>query len=808
MWIMKKLIKKGLRKEFIKSKLAKHVLIFIFFVFVSLLFFHPVLQGKLIVQSDIVQYTGMAKELKDYRLENNSETYWINNAFSGMPTYQLGAKFPNNFIKKIDLTIRFLPRPADYLLLYFIGFYFLMCSLKIEYRLAILGALSFGFSTYLIVIIGAGHNAKAHAISYMPFVLGSIIYIFRKKYFKGFILTSIFSGLQICANHFQMTYYLLFILFLMGIWFFYDLIKNKDYEHLGKSSLALVFSALFALLFNISMLLTTAEYASESTRGNYSNLTINEDGSQKMNNNGLEKEYITQWSYGVFESLNLFIPRIMGGGSSEELEMDSNFYTFLKANDYSSVEANQIIQNTPMYWGDQPFVEAPAYLGITVFFLFVFSIFLYRGKHRGWLLAAIITSLILSFGKNLSFITDFFIDYVPMYNKFRAVSSIQIILEICIPIMAIFALSHLFRDKNENFKSLLKSLNKTSLSFVLIIAILFVYSDFLSFSGVSDKMIDSQIVDVLVEDRKSVFYNQLFITIVYVAILHAIIYLYIRKKLNKNKTLLLLGIIIVFDLVGFSKNYVSAENFTSKNKVLVPYESDFIYDEISKDKSDYRVLDLTNSTTRVNYFFNSVSGYHAAKLGRYNDLMNFYLNKNHINSLNMLNTKYIIFPDENGAAQLFTNPDHSGSAWFVNKTISVNSDNDEILALDTLNFKNTAISQNFNSKKYSNKNSSIKLVEKKSNYINYDVQTDNLSLIIFSEIFYPYGWKSFVNGVEVEHHRYNYLLRGIEVPEGKHKVEFLFDPEIVQRTSNISLYSSISFLMIIIIGFVYKMNNE
>ena len=241
MWIMRKLIKKGLRKEFIKSKLTKHVLVFIFFVFVSLLFFHPVLQGKLIVQSDIVQYTGMAKELKDYRLENNSETYWINNAFSGMPTYQLGAKFPNNFIKKIDLIIRFLPRPADYLLLYFIGFYFLMCSLKIEYRLAILGALSFGFSTYLIVIIGAGHNAKAHAISYMPFVLGSIIYIFRKKYFKGFILTSIFSGLQICANHFQMTYYLLFILFLMGIWFFYDLIKNKDYEHLGKSSLALVF---------------------------------------------------------------------------------------------------------------------------------------------------------------------------------------------------------------------------------------------------------------------------------------------------------------------------------------------------------------------------------------------------------------------------------------------------------------------------------------------------------------------------------------------------------------------------------------
>ena len=445
------------------TDIVKHLSVIIFFIITSLLFFSPVLKGKKILQNDIVQYSGMSKELKDFRDKNDEETYWVNNAFSGMPTYQLGAKYPHNYIKQLDLLIRFLPRPADYLFLYFLGFYFLMLSLKVEYRLAVLGALSFGLSTYLIIIIGAGHNAKAHAISYMPFVLGSIIYVVRKRYLLGFFLTTIFLGLQLTSNHFQMTYYLMFIVIIMAIWFIINCIKEKDFNHFKSTSFTLFAALIFSLLLNSSNLLATIEYSAESTRGNSSFLTINPDGSYKDDDStGLDREYITQWSYGIFESLNLFIPKIMGGGSSEKLDQNSSFYTLLRNNGYSPIESNQIIKNSPTYWGNQPFVEAPAYLGIVVFFLFVFSVFLYRGNHRGWLLASIIVSLLLSFGKNFSLLTDFFIDYFPIYDKFRAVSSIQVILELCIPIFAVLGLSKLISQEVE-YKSKFRALNYTAI---------------------------------------------------------------------------------------------------------------------------------------------------------------------------------------------------------------------------------------------------------------------------------------------------------------------------------------------------------
>ena len=487
-------------KKSTKINIAKHITVIIFFIITAVLFFSPVLKGKKILQNDIVQYSGMSKELKDYRSNYEKETYWVNNAFSGMPTYQLGAKYPHNYIKKLDLLIRFLPRPADYLFLYFIGFYFLMLSLKIEYRLAVLGALSFGFSTYLIIIIGAGHNAKAHAISYMPFVLGSIIYVVRKKYIIGFILTAIFLGLQLTANHFQMTYYLMFIVIVMAIWFVVKCIKENDRVHLIKTIVVLFTSLVFSLLMNSSNILTTMEYSKESTRGNSSSLTINSDGSPKENfSKGLDREYITQWSYGVFESLNLFIPKIVGGGSSEKLDSNSSFYQILRKSGYSPLESNQIVKNSPTYWGNQPFVEAPAYVGIAVFFLFVFSVFLYRGNHRSWLLASIILSLLLSFGKNFSFLTDLFISYFPIYDKFRAVSSIQVILELCIPIMAILGLSSLFSDKIMT-KSKIRALNFTGMVFLLILIVLYLIKGFLPFSGISDQYMDETIVEALIED--------------------------------------------------------------------------------------------------------------------------------------------------------------------------------------------------------------------------------------------------------------------------------------------------------------------
>ena len=792
-------------KKSTKINIAKHITVIIFFIITAVLFFSPVLKGKKILQNDIVQYSGMSKELKDYRSNYEKETYWVNNAFSGMPTYQLGAKYPHNYIKKLDLLIRFLPRPADYLFLYFIGFYFLMLSLKIEYRLAVLGALSFGFSTYLIIIIGAGHNAKAHAISYMPFVLGSIIYVVRKKYIIGFILTAIFLGLQLTANHFQMTYYLMFIVIVMAIWFVVKCIKENDRVHLIKTIVVLFTSLVFSLLMNSSNILTTMEYSKESTRGNSSSLTINSDGSPKENfSKGLDREYITQWSYGVFESLNLFIPKIVGGGSSEKLDSNSSFYQILRKSGYSPLESNQIVKNSPTYWGNQPFVEAPAYVGIAVFFLFVFSVFLYRGNHRSWLLASIILSLLLSFGKNFSFLTDLFISYFPIYDKFRAVSSIQVILELCIPVMAILGLSSLFSDKIMT-KSKIRALNFTGMVFLLILIVLYLIKGFLPFSGISDQYMDETIVEALIEDRKEIYVSQLLKSFIFISIIFSLIFLFIKEKLNKNYFIVSLAIIISTDLILFSKNYVNDENFVDAVNVENPYNLDEVYKSIIDDKSDYRVLDLTENSTKPNYFFNSINGYHAAKLGRYNDVMDFYLNKNHLNTLSMLNTKYIIFNQE-GEKQIFKNEFSSGSAWFVKENINVFDDDQEIKSLDTLNYKEISVSQSFESKKYYNNTSSIVVAEKKSDYIRYDVSSDDTGLIIFSEIFYPKGWKAYINDQEVTMERFNYILRGLEVPKGKHRLEFVFDPTIVKLSSNISLFSTLGFVFIILVMILKRKN--
>ena len=792
-------------KKSTKINIAKHITVIIFFIITAVLFFSPVLKGKKILQNDIVQYSGMSKELKDYRSNYEKETYWVNNAFSGMPTYQLGAKYPHNYIKKLDLLIRFLPRPADYLFLYFIGFYFLMLSLKIEYRLAVLGALSFGFSTYLIIIIGAGHNAKAHAISYMPFVLGSIIYVVRKKYIIGFILTAIFLGLQLTANHFQMTYYLMFIVIVMAIWFVVKCIKENDRVHLIKTIVVLFTSLVFSLLMNSSNILTTMEYSKESTRGNSSSLTINSDGSPKENfSKGLDREYITQWSYGVFESLNLFIPKIVGGGSSEKLDSNSSFYQLLRKSGYSPLESNQIVKNSPTYWGNQPFVEAPAYVGIAVFFLFVFSVFLYRGNHRSWLLASIILSLLLSFGKNFSFLTDLFISYFPIYDKFRAVSSIQVILELCIPIMAILGLSSLFSDKIMT-KSKIRALNFTGMVFLLILIVLYLIKGFLPFSGISDQYMDETIVKALIEDRKEIYVSQLLKSFIFISIIFSLIFLFIKEKLKKNYFIVSLPIIISTDLILFSKNYVNDENFVDAVNVENPYNLDEVYKSIIDDKSDYRVLDLTENSTKPNYFFNSINGYHAAKLGRYNDVMDFYLNKNHLNTLSMLNTKYIIFNQE-GEKQIFKNEFSSGSAWFVKENINVFDDDQEIKSLDTLNYKEISVSQSFESKKYYNNSSSIVVAEKKSDYIRYDVSSDDTGLIIFSEIFYPKGWKAYINDEEVSIERFNYILRGLEVPKGKHRLEFVFDPTIVKLSSNISLFSTLGFVFIILVMILKRKN--
>lgn len=789
---------------------SHHFLVFILFVIISVSYFSPILKGEKIYQNDIVQYTGMAKEQNDFRNLNDSETYWTDSAFSGMPTYLLGAKYPHNYIKKIDLFLRFLPRPADYLLLYLINFYVFLLVLKMDYKLAFLGSVFFAFSTYLIIIIGAGHNSKAHAIAYMPLVLAGIILVFNKSYYTGFFITTLALGLEICANHFQMTYYLMFIVVLLGLYYLFNFYKRKLLKEYFKS-IAILFSALFfSIALNASTIMSTYEYSKQSTRG-LNEITISPDGNQ-IQSDGLDYDYITEYSYGFFESLNLFIPRLIGGGSVEKLDSDSESFKYFKSIGANTIQARDATEFSPTYWGSQPIVEAPAYIGIVVFFLFILSIFLVSNRNKYWLLSSIIISLLLSYGKNLSFLTDIFINFFPFYNKFRAVSSIQVILELCVPVLAVYSL-HTIIHKNITSKVLKTALNKTLAVFVILVIGLYLSIDLFDFRGVNDSLyVDAYgpgYLDALKLDRIILFKSDLFRTFIYVILSFLILSFYRKKIISSNLLIILFLIIGSYDLVGFNHNYVNSDDFVKSKNVEVPYKANKADVSILNDKSKFRVLDLTSNSTKASYFHNSVLGYHAAKLSNYDALLKFYISKNHMPVLNMLNVKYFISKNDNDEFEAYVNEDANGNAWFVENIYKVDSQNEAILSLDSLNLNKSVVSTKIRSQKFKIlDNSTINLVEFKSNYLKYTASNNEDGYAVFSEIFYPHGWKVYVNGTETNFDNVNVALRGLYLNKGNNTIECYFSPDVVNKSSYVSLGSSLLLFLLMMSSLFYNIKNR
>ena len=760
-----------------------------------------------------MHYIGMAQQQKEFAEATGEETYWTNSAFGGMPTYQLGAKYPHNYIKKLDLTLRFLPRPADYLFLYFIGFYILLLSLKVDFKLAALGAIAFGFSTYLIIILGVGHNSKAHAIAYMPLVLAGIVLVFRKKYILGFLLTVVASGLEIVANHPQMTYYLLFLIIVLGITYLIDAYKKGVLPHYFKSVGLLALAGILAVGLNATSLMATQQYAKESTRGK-SELTINPDGSKKELTSGLNKDYITEYSYGIAETFNLYIPKFMGGGNSEDVGRDSETYKAYINLGASPMDALDASKNAPMYWGDQPIVEAPAYVGAVIIFLFVLGLFLVKGRLKWWLVGGTILSLLLSYGKNLGFLTDFFIDYVPLYNKFRAVSSIQVILELCIPVLGIFALVCLFNDSKANEEKLKALKITTIITASLAVVFLLFKSVLFDFEGLrDDQYIEAYgrpFINAVIEDRMSLFTTDTIRTLILVLLSAGAIYLFLKKKLSENLTVVVFAVLILFDLVTVDRQYVNNDDFISAIRVDRPYQATAADKEILKDKAHFRVLDMSSQGQsqpgRAAYFHNSLFGYHAAKLGRYNDLMEFHIYNNNMNVLNMLNTKYII-AEEQGQVFPYTNTDANGNAWFVSSLKQVENANKEIKLLDSLDTKNETITTQSTAEKSKtfiiDSTASITLKEFKPNYLKYESNNSNDGFAVFSEIYYGEGWSAYVDGELMPYIRVNYVLRGMEVPKGSHIIEFKFEPEVVETGSKIALASSAVFGILLLLGIYY-----
>ena len=779
-------------QSWIKDLLSKQNLLHLSvvggFMLIALLFYYPLLGGKKLFQSDIQQYDGMSRQLKESRQIEDREIYWIDNAFVGMPTYQLGAQYPIDVLTPLYKIIRILPRPAHILFLYLLASYCFLLVLKVPWHTSLFGAIGFGFSTYLLIILQVGHNTKALAVGYIPLVFSGIVLLYRNPKPFAFILTVLALALQIRANHYQMTYYMLLLILVFVASIAWDHFQKKTYKQFFIPTLWLVLAGIFSLGLNATPLLATAEYAKFSTRGK-SELKLTADGRPKTEiSTGLAYDYITEYSYGIFESFNIIAPRIQGGGSREDIGEDSELYTFLLQQGVPPGQAAQIVTNIPTYWGSQPILEAPAYIGITIFFFAILGIILVRGPTRNALLIGALLSLFLSWGKNLPLLTDFMIDYFPFYNKFRAVSSIQVILEFCLPVLAALGMNALFSFPKEKWKKLLKIF---MYPMAILVLLLLIKGSF-SFQGLNDsyyrEIFGTSIFEMIIDARKDFYSADVLRALIYSLVLSVIILAFVLKKIKPVVFLSLSICIVLVDLLSISERYIDRDLFVSQNAQTIGFQKTPADQAILQDTTRYRVMEpqLGLTGARTANFHNSIGGYHGAKPRRLEELYNFY-NENQLRHiLDLLNIKYFLFQDSLGLR-----PSQNGSAigpvWLVDSLNVVPNADAALQAMKTLAVDKTAIIEQKDIKTkmpkvfISDSLDSISLLSAKIDRLSYAVNLSSERLAIFSEMYYPMGWQLEIDGKLQDILRVNYILRGALLPAGKYRIDFSFEPKVVQR---------------------------
>ena len=817
----------------------------ILFIAIALIYTNPVFQGKEIIQHDIVQYKGGAKELLDYRAKHGEETYWSDAMFGGMPTYQTGAQFRGDIIKHVDNALNFLPKPANYLFLLFAGFFLLGLTAVRNWKYALLGATFFGLSTYFYIIISAGHNGKVHTIAYFaPLLAGILLVYIRKKYLLGFVVTALFMGLQIAANHFQMTYYLF-----IGIGFLFlselirVLLKKSDWKHFGISSGVLALAFLLGIGMNSQRLLANREYAEETVRGKQ----ILEDKKQNhASKDGMNRDAMLMWSYGKLETLNLFIPRIYGGSSQEKGSdrIMQNIQDLVQENATSQEEVDNIVKgfSSPTYWGEQPGTAGPAYQGAVVCFLAFLGFFFAPKKYKYWILGTSVLTIMLAWGSNFLIVSDLFIDFVPLYNKFRAPSSILVVVELLFPLIAIVGLYSFFNNKNlttEYKQKILMYAGGGVLAFLLLMLV-FGKSLLGFYTETEKRYLPSYIIDYLIDERYGMFREDSIKAIFYVGAVLGVLFLTMKQKLTQNIALIIIGAVSFFDLWSVNKRYLNNDNFVDKEFVQEPFVtevSDYLIEKAGdntevqrllaqaemnktlsilteKDKGHYRIFNSITSPfneTTTSYFKSSVGGYHAVKLRRYDDLINEYFsetdNKKTLNILNMLNTKYILLGSlQEPRAEI--NPNANGNAWFVSDIQFVKTPNEEIKAVGEIDNKKTAVVSVEDQKYFEGKNlqsDSTAVIELKNyqpNQLELKTQSKTPQLAVFSEIYYPKGWKMLLDGKEVPYIKANYLLRAVFVPAGNHEVRMVFEPEVIEKGKIISMSAFGIFLLLSVGGFL------
>ncbi len=802
-------------------KSGPYILAVVLFLVISVIYFSPVLEGKRLQSSD-GQFMGMSKEIVDYRNATGKEALWSNNMFSGMPAYLTSTIYSGEILSRIQRSLTSVSTPVIVLFFSFLFFFILCVLLDMGVWTAFAASLAYGLMTFNFAVMATGHFTKAHALTYTALVVAGILVAFKKNKITGSLIAAVGLSLMLSANHLQMTYYAVILILILGITYLVFAVREKTLPDFTKTVGFLLIAVLFAVGTNFSRLYTTYEYGKYSMRGQ-SELSLNNENKSS----GLDKEYILDYSYDLGEAMTAFIPRFKGGGMSEPLTNTSETYKFL-AESQGADKAKKMVQSgMPMYWGSQPISGAPFYFGAVLCFLFVLGIFLVKGKDKWWLVAVFVFSLLLSLGKNFSFLTNIMLDYFPEYNKFRDVKNIIVIEQFAMALLGALAIKEVYQRKisSVEFMNGLKYAFGITGGLALIFAVIPGLAG--SFSGSTDAQYlkmgyPQQFINALMADRESALRIDAFRSFIFVLLAAGGLWAYWNNKIKAQYAIILWVGLVAIDMWPIDKKYFNNDNFTSKKEAAIPFKEMPVDKEIKKDKDlYYRVLNLQNPMTdaRTSFFHKSIGGYHGAKMKRYNELYSYaiepemrslitaFQKPESIDSvmallpvINMLNTKYYIY-DLNQPP--LTNAHALGNAWFVKSAKVVDSADQEVTAIKNFDPKSTAIVNKSFDKDLSGFTSGsgegeIKLTEYQPNDLKYEATVNSGSqLAVFSEIYYPKGWKSFIDGNETPHIQVDYVLRGLVIPAGKHQVEFKFEPNSYYLGNKVSLASSILLLLTI-----------
>ena len=810
------------------KRILPDIVVIILFAVISFAYFFPaVTEGRILSQHDSVAGIGAGEEAKEYLERTGERTRWTNSIFGGMPTYQMAPSYDStDTLKGVEkLYHLYLPNYVWYVFVMLLGFYILLRAFDFSVWLASLGAVLWAFSSYFFIIIAAGHIWKFVTLAYIPPTIAGMVLAYRGKYLSGGLLTAVFVALQIVSNHVQMSYYFLFVMLFMAVAFGVDAWQKKEMPQFLKATGVLLMAGILGVCINLSNLYHTYEYSKETMRGKSE---LVKPDSHNQTKSGLERDYITQWSYGIGETFSLLVPNVKGGAS---VPLAANEKAMEKANPMY----NSIYSQIGQYWGEQP-----VYVGAFVMFLFILGLFIVKGPMKWALLSATVLSVLLSWGKNFMGFTDFFLDYIPMYDKFRAVSSILVIAEFTIPLLAVLALKEVMARPQlvkEQARSFYISLGLTGgIALLFALAPGFFFPSYVSsmemqaLQGIPADQLAPLLAN-LEEIRQSIFTSDAWRSFFVIMIGTAVLWLYGMGKLKAKVTILALAVLCLADMWSVNKRYLYDEQFVEKvqqDNSFKPTETD---KAILADKTlDFRVLNLAGNTFNENttsYWHKSIGGYHAAKLRRYQEMIEEHISTE-MNGvfkavseaggdmqkvapsgfpvLNMLNTRYFIFPLQGGKTVPIQNPYTLGNAWFVNEVQYVDNANEEIDALHRIDPAKTAVvdkkfSAEVKSAAETDTLGTIKLTAYEPNDLKYEVNSKTGGTVVFSEIYYP-GWQAYIDGVEAPHGRADYILRAMNVPAGKHVVEFKFDPKSLHVTETVA-FVALGVLTCVLVLFLF-----